>query len=331
MSSGTSGHRGIFLVSEAEEVKWTAMLLANVLPRSLLSPTKIALFLRANSNLFESLKRGNIEFRFFDLLKPADELAKAVDAYAPDVLIATGSMLKVLAGFQDRGAIALDPARIYATAEVLDPMDQTAIEAAFGRMVHQIYHCTEGFLGISCEHGTIHLNETWVHVEREYLDAERTKFVPLVTDLERRTQPIIRYRLNDVLTLEHDGCPCGSPRTALRYIEGREDDIFYLPRRDGTLAPVFADAIRAVVMAQRQEIAEYKVVQRTPQRLEVALESKGPTADLHRRLASDFTTYFDMLGLVAPAVAFVPYVAPPRLAKLKRVERAFHPDKVGSP
>ena len=50
--------------------------------------------------------------------------------------------------------------------------------------------------------GTLHLNEDIVYIEREYLDDRR--FVPVVTDLERKAQPIIRYRLNDILVEERN-------------------------------------------------------------------------------------------------------------------------------
>ena len=72
----------------------------------------------------------------------------------------------------------------------------------------------------------LHLNEDIVYIEREYLDDRR--FVPVVTDLERKAQPIIRYRLNDILVERKEPCGCGSPFLALEKIEGREDDVFFL-------------------------------------------------------------------------------------------------------
>lgn len=50
----------------------------------------------------------------------------------------------------------------------------------------------------------------------------------MVTDLERKAQPIIRYRLNDILVERKEPCGCGSPFLALEKIEGREDDVFFL-------------------------------------------------------------------------------------------------------
>ena len=84
------------------------------------------------------------------------------------------------------------------------------VASGYGCPAPQIYQATEGFLGISCEHGTLHLNEDLVHVEREVIDQSSGRFTPVITDLYRTTQAIIRYRLNDVLLPGVPECPCGS-------------------------------------------------------------------------------------------------------------------------
>ncbi len=48
----------------------------------------------------------------------------------------------------------------------------------------------------------MHLNEPYLLIEREWLDREQTRFTPIVTDLWRRAQPVVRYRLNDVLQVK---------------------------------------------------------------------------------------------------------------------------------
>ena len=72
LSSGTSGNRGIFLVSDYERYFWAGNILGKILPKSLFSRNKIAFFLRANSNLYESVKAKNIQFEYFDLLTPIE-------------------------------------------------------------------------------------------------------------------------------------------------------------------------------------------------------------------------------------------------------------------
>ncbi len=137
-------------------------------------------------------------------------------------------MLRFLAKSLREGELQISPLKILSVAEVLDPMDEQFIQETFEQKVHQVYQCTEGFLGCTCEHGTIHINEELLIMEKEYLDDH--KFIPIITDFSRKAQPILRYRLNDILTERTSPCPCGSPMLAIEKIEGRSDDIFYFQR-----------------------------------------------------------------------------------------------------
>lgn len=64
LSSGTSGRRGIFLVSDGEKNRWAGYILAKFLPGSILDSYDIAFFMRADSNLYQAVKSKNIRFHF---------------------------------------------------------------------------------------------------------------------------------------------------------------------------------------------------------------------------------------------------------------------------
>ena len=65
LSTGTSGTRGVFLVSDRERMGWAGTILGRMLPGSILAKHRIAFFLRANNNLYESVaSKGRIEFQF---------------------------------------------------------------------------------------------------------------------------------------------------------------------------------------------------------------------------------------------------------------------------
>ena len=64
LSSGTSGNRGVFLVSEEEQTLWAGSIIGKVLPSSILHKHTIAFFLRANSNLYEATKISESHFIF---------------------------------------------------------------------------------------------------------------------------------------------------------------------------------------------------------------------------------------------------------------------------
>ncbi|WP_339224405.1 F390 synthetase-related protein [Paenibacillus sp. FSL H8-0332] len=327
LSSGTSGNRGIFLVGEEEQAAWTGTVLAKLLPGGLWKRARIAFFLRANSNLYESVKQGRLQFRYFDLLEPLPQLLTRMKEYQPDIWIAPPSMLRLLAEAQQSGDMNLHPRRIIAVAEVLDPLDRQQIEQTFRQKVHQAYQCTEGFLGATCSHGTLHLNEDIVHIEKEMLDEKSRRFVPIVTDFSRSVQPIVRYRLNDILTEAAEPCPCGSLFTAIEQIEGRCDDILYLPHAaDSTHVTVFPDFVTRAVLTASADIEHYRVIQHSLTELEISYRTRsGTDQGTEQQITAELMRLFARLSCNTPHLTFTAYSFVPGTVKLRRVERGWKP------
>ncbi|RXZ79382.1 adenylate cyclase [Paenibacillaceae bacterium] len=324
LSSGTSGNRGLFLVSPKERAAWAGAVLAKTLPGPLWQQQRIAFFLRADSSLYQTVRSRRIAFRYFDMSRPPGMHLAPLQQLAPTLLVAPPSMLRLLAEAQLEGRLAIAPRKIIAVAEVLEPIDRAYIEGAFQMELHQVYQCTEGFLGSTCAHGTLHLNEDILVVEREYLDDAKRMFSPIITDFSRTSQPIIRYRLNDVLTLSEQPCPCGSAHTALAAVSGRADDIFYgLTVHTEEQVPVFADFVRRSVMFAADQIEEYRIIQHSPTELEAALRIKGDEAVVRQALQEQICKLFDGLGCHVPRVRFVPYHFEPGLVKLRRLQRSY--------
>lgn len=324
LSSGTSGNRGIFLVSDREQDAWTGIVLAKLLPGGLWKPAKIAFFLRANSNLYESVKRGKLQFQYFDLLECVDVLIERMKQYQPTVWVAPPSMLRILADAYLQGRLTHVPQKIISVAEVLGPLDRKVLEQVFGQTVHQVYQCTEGFLGATCKHGTIHLNEDIVHIEKEYIDPATRRFVPVITDFSRTSQPIIRYRLNDILTEAAEPCACGSLFTAIERIEGRCDDTLYFSHTyEGKAVSVFPDFLSRAVIAASPDIQHYRVVQRGSGILEVSMRvsEEADQEQVQAAVLQELGNLADRLQCVLPEVQFVPYTFEAGVTKMRRVER----------
>ncbi len=266
LSSGTSGNAGIFLASERERAAWAGAVLGRALPRGLCSrggPQRIAFFLRANSPLYEATRSRRIRFEFFDLLKPWPEHFACLRALQPTVLVAPPSALRLIASAQESGELALPtPERILSVAEVLETPERTVIARVFGQTIHQVYQATEGFIAATCRHGVLHLNEDSLIVEKRWIDERTGRFVPILTDLYRRTQPIVRYELNDVLIARRAPCPCGSVFQALDAIEGRADDLCDLRRTDGSRGQIFPDYLRLAVTTADPRIDNFSSVTR---------------------------------------------------------------------
>lgn len=254
LSSGTSGTRGLFVTSEAERALWSGTILSKLLPKGLFAGERVALFLRADNALYQNVNSRFLSFRFFDLLANFDEQCEALQQYQPTILVAPAQVLVALAEKAQQGGITLQPARVISAAEVLSPHDKQRLQHQFGD-VAEVYQATEGFLGATCELGAMHLNEESLYIETEWVD--QTRFVPIITDFRRTTQPVVRYRLDDVL---HDGgcaCPCGRPTRVITHIEGRADDQLRLPGSEQPWVTVFADACNRVLAQTLPWEADY--------------------------------------------------------------------------
>jgi phenylacetate-CoA ligase len=263
LSSGTSGHRGLFLASSWEQAAWAGTILARTLHDIKLRRLRVAFFLRSNNNLYEQVGKGPIQFRYFDLMLPLAEAVSQLNALQPHILIGPPSLLGFLADEYRIGRLYIQPERLISVAEVLERLDQERLQATFNAPVHQIYQCTEGLLAASCALGALHIQEDIVALQFEPVPGggSNERVMPIVTDLWRRTQPIIRYRLNDILQLDPTPCPCGSAFRVIRALEGRSDDICYFESLSGPPRPFFPDTIRRMVLLASPHIADYQVIQ----------------------------------------------------------------------
>ncbi|EBW6088008.1 CoF synthetase, partial [Salmonella enterica subsp. enterica serovar Enteritidis] len=237
---------------------WAAAMLAKALPDGLFARERVALFLRANNNLYQSVTSRWLSLEFYDLLAPFVQQVSRLEQFSPTIIVAPAQVLRALALAVTEGKLTLKVKKVISVAEVLEEQDRALIREAFG-CVGEIYQATEGFLASTCPFGTLHLNEEFIHVEPLWLDERR--FIPVITDFTRSTQPIVRYRLDDVLVVREDPCPCGSAARAIERIEGRQDDQLLLPDLSGNTQVVFADACSRVLAMTLPLTADYRLVQ----------------------------------------------------------------------
>ncbi len=338
LSSGTSGHRGLFLASPFEQAQWAGAVLARVL-HGVPWAVRVAFCLRSFSRLYAAVESPLLRMRYFDIATEANELATMLNRYDPNVLVGPPSLLRLLAERRTRGALRIRPRRVISVAEVLDPHDQTLIEAAFDVRVDQVYQCTEGFLAASCPHGSLHLQEDIVAVQEIELkttdepgEAGVRRIEPIVTDLWRRTQPIVRYRLNDILWISERPCSCGCAFKVIARIEGRCDDIFLIrPRAGGSeIGParqIFPDSIRTAVLAASPAIRGYHALQDAEDHwlISVQVESEAAFTEVAAAVRRSLLALCERLACDPPRIDVVEGMPEPRDArgKLRRVERRF--------
>ncbi|MAS68849.1 MAG: CoF synthetase [Flavobacteriaceae bacterium] len=286
-STGTSGNRGFFVISNAERFRWLGSILAKAIPDILWQNQRVAIILPQTTNLYDSANSfRQIQLQFFDLTEGPVIWQSRLEAFNPTVIVAPPKILRHIA----EQKFQLQPVRIFSTAETLDSIDSSAIMAAFGTQLEQIYMATEGLLGVTCRHGILHLAEDSVYFEFECVGDGLVS--PIISTFRRDMQILLRYKMNDLLRLAPEPCSCGSPLQAVTEIAGRIDDCFYLSNcvERGLITP---DILRNTVLLADTRITDFRLVQTGMSEITLTLPHSVPFAaglaaknDLHRLLTN---------------------------------------------
>jgi putative adenylate-forming enzyme len=312
-STGTSGNRGRFVITQKERFTWLGTIVAKTMPDALFRRRRVALALPGFSSLYKSAPHGSrVQLAYFDLTQPVSCWRDDMVRFAPHVVVAPPKVLRLLA--EDGVLLGVET---FSGAEVLDQLDRAIIEKATGRPVREIYMATEGLFGVSCQHGMLHLAEDVVRFEWECVPNSHL-VVPIVTDLVRHLQPMIRYRMNDLLELSNHPCPCGSPFQAVARIHGRKDDVFTFETARGRVV-VTPDVLRNAVVDSDPTISDFRILQKANGKVVLALDATM-SESIHRSAREALRQTLQRLGVSAEIES--QYHIEPRFdRKLRRVER----------
>ena len=316
LSSGTSGHRGMFITTPEEQGIWAGTILAKMLPKNNIFGHRIAFFLRADNDLYKTINSFLISLEYFDTFKDIDEHIERLNKYKPSMVVAPPSLLLILAKKIEETELNISPKRIISVAEILEKPDEEYIKKQFNlKIIHQIYQATEGFLACTCEYGHLHLNEDLIKFKKKYIDEKR--FYPIITDFRRTSQPFVNYYLNDILVESTEPCECGSILQRIEKIEGRSDDIFKFINKFGKEVIVFPDFIRRTILFV-ENIREYQVFQINNNLLEVAI--LNITEEQKKLIKKEFNKLFTSLEIENIEIKFINYEID-KTKKLKRIVR----------
>jgi putative adenylate-forming enzyme len=298
-TGGNGGERGLFITTPSEREDYLGALLGKLVePARLLRPLRAALILRANNRLYQDIGGAGAAFLFLGLGQGPDDHLQALEAFAPTHLVAPPHVLADLARRMEEDGKRLKLDGLFYGAEPIGELESAWLSEVYGLVPRPLYQATEGFLGAPCPHGTLHLNEDGLVVELEPLSAGR--FTPVVTDLRRRGQPIVRVRLDDLIEPLDQACPCGSPRLAIRPVEGRASDVWrfgdvaIFPREievslERALGPRAIWSARAGPDGARIEVAATDDQWPAIAAVETLLGERGVAAPVIAQVGRDFT------------------------------------------
>jgi putative adenylate-forming enzyme len=266
MSSGTSGNKGVEITTKSEEDLLRAAFFARFdFPKK--QKINLAFILRVTSPAF-TINRFGHRLSYIGQLDSIENIVKKLSDLQPNIISAPPSMLKILARETEEGRLVVNPLKVVSYAEVLYPDVRVYLRKVFNCEVHEIYKCSEGAIAITCRYGSLHVNEDLVAVQ--LIDKDGFPTIPgnpchklIITDLHKSSLPIIRYELNDIITLGTEKCRCGSHFRVIEKIQGRADDLFWgIRKTDRSRHFIYQDYISRTIISVSDEIEEFQAIQK---------------------------------------------------------------------
>ena len=274
-TSGSSGHPGFFLFDEPE---WLAIMASfargqewsgariNLSPRRKMATVASISPWHTSSQVAATAQTAwtpSIRLPASDSL---ESIVQRLNDWQPDMLIGYASMARILAEEQSAGRLHIHPSKTFTSSEVLTDETRRRIKSAWGDEPFNQYGATET-ADIAAEREEcrrMHLFEDLVIAE---VVDEAYRPVPpgvygakvLVTTLFSRTQPLIRYELNDSIRLSTETCSSGHVFGIVDGIQGRVEDTLRLPALAGgraTVEPLVFNRIMDILPITSWQVAQ---------------------------------------------------------------------------
>jgi phenylacetate-CoA ligase len=218
---------------------------------------------RTEHNEDERLMRSRFRMasHFIEATPELDGKAEELSKLDPTFLYTFPSYLEILLNrLAETGRRLPSLKRIFTGAEVLEDSLRQRAKKDLGVEIAENYGSTEAFMAWECPAGNRHINAE--HVLIEIVDESGRAVAPgqigkvVVTTLENRLAPLVRYEIGDYAVAAEGGCECGRTLPLIGKIVGRGMNLFR--RGAGELISPWhlSSAVRS-----RDEVKQFQIVQ----------------------------------------------------------------------
>ena len=259
-------------------------------------------FLRESQSLKKRIKRLFLREILFPACNLIDEnsIRKSLcqlSEFKPDFICGYTQTLYLICAFMRKEQIHVPrPKAIITTAETLLDSQRIIIEEQFGAPIFDHYGCGEiESIAFECEaHNGYHIMDEHVIVEIVKSDgsfaAKGETGALVITDLDNRIMPFIRYRNGDqAVAAGPDPCACGRGLSKISRILGRETDVIFTPDRKALSLPSF---FGTHVLNEISGIEQFQVIQEALGKITVKIVADSSfDQNSHERLLALTRTY----------------------------------------
>lgn len=165
---------------------------------------------------------------YLDINTPLTEWIRQVHTFRPDIIIGYPSAVKILAELAEHGDVRLHVSRVISCGEPLGISLRHYLEEVFHADIINFYGASESLaLGVegNPKEGMMLFDDLNV--------IEVENGTVYLTCLYNFTQPLVRYRISDSLTLTQADQSCRYPFTQAEGLLGRNEDILWFEDENG--------------------------------------------------------------------------------------------------
>lgn len=209
---------------------------------------------------------------YLDIKRPISQWIDSVSAFKPNIIIGYPSAIKILAELVERKAIAVDVQRVISCGEPLSPSLRMYLEQAFWAPVVNIYGASES-LALGVELGS----ETGMMLFDDLNVIEVEAGQMYLTSLYNFAQPLIRYRISDMLTLKESS---DTPFSCAEILMGRNEDLLWFENEAGERDFLHPLAVEDFCI---DGLRDYQFIQTGLDSFEMLAEVSGEAARRHVR------------------------------------------------
>ncbi|HJV36214.1 hypothetical protein [Geomonas sp.] len=202
---------------------------------------------------------------------------------------------------------------VIVTSEMIFPSQLRVISEVLGCRTPQEYGCTEvGIIGFECPMGSMHLMENLLVETVPAEEGEGDNIV--VSELNGRLFPFIRYQIGDRGAISDRRCGCGRELKVLEQLTGRKDD--FIRCREGKLVDAYlVEYLVSGMPGRLGTVHQFKMVQTEMTSLRLMMVASGNRDGIRGYLCGK------LAEIVGPGMVidleFVPSIAREKSGKLR--------------
>lgn len=199
----------------------------------------------------------------FDRAALREECVAIMTCARPRVIYGAPSRIIALARLCESEGVRLRPGIVISTYEHLSATGAALLRRVFGCVVVQVYGTSEtGPVAWTCHRGRLHFDPRLAAVE--LVDADGAYVAPgetgrvLLTPVDIRTMPLLRFDTGDLAVCPTSACPCGKSAPSIERLEGRTASM--IETASGELLSPFA----VYGFVDTVGVAESQIIQQRP-------------------------------------------------------------------